>query len=85
MNDKEILCIKNNVDEIVHYQEANYRELNKFETGSWEIASTMLGALLANGYMAKIVMCENSYIIEYDWRDPNWSGRYLVWLEDAEN
>ena len=65
-------------------QESNYKEINKIEVTDWGKAQTILSALLDSGYMARVVKCEGTYVIEYDWEDESWSSRRLIWVEDID-
>ena len=65
-------------------QISNHKEINKIEVTDWNKAQAVLGVLLDSGYVARVVKCERTYVIEYDWDDEDWSGRRLVWIEDAE-
>ena len=64
-------------------QISNHKEINKIEVTDWGKAQTILGVLLDSGYVARVVKCERTYIIEYDWDDEDWSGRRLIWVEDV--
>lgn len=65
-------------------QISNHKEINKIEVNDWGKAQTILGVLLDSGYVARVVKCERTYVIEYDWEDEDWSGRRLIWVEDVE-
>ena len=65
-------------------QISNHKEINKIEVNDLSKAQTILGVLLDSGYVARVSKCERTYVIEYDWDDEDWSGRRLVWIEDAE-
>jgi hypothetical protein len=71
-------------DDECRAQLSNPRELNKIEVNDWDKAQTILGVLLDSGYVARVVKCERTYIIVYDWEDEDWSGRRLIWVEDVE-
>ena len=70
-------------DEEYRVQISSDKEINTIAVEDWGKAQTILGVLLDSGYIARVVKSERVYIIEYDWKDEDWSGRRLIWVEDV--
>lgn len=63
-------------------KEANWKELNRVELADWDAAATMLKVLLDNGYHAVLEKSDFTYVITYDWANPEWSGTSIMWVEN---
>lgn len=59
----------------------DHKEIKRVEIAKWEDAVQLMQALTNSGYMVKMWKGEVVYIIEFDWKDSDWSGRELVWVD----
>ena len=83
MKDK-MVNIVGEEDLVYQCKEVEYDKINRIELDDWDKVQAVLKILLDNKYVASVAKCESTYIIEYDWGNPDWSSRRLMWLEDAD-
>lgn len=58
-----------------------HQHINKVELTDWDKAQRLIQILLDSDYAVVVRKCENTYIVEYEFNEPEWGCPIPLWVE----